>query len=53
MPDNRILGGWSEGGGAMMTQWTMDRTGNSQNVASTLLLSVFRDNNIISSRKVP
>ena len=37
----------------MMIQWTIDRTGNSQNVAHTLLLSAFRDNNIISSRKVP
>ena len=33
MPD-RIWGGGSKGGGAMiMTQWTVDRTGNSQNVA--------------------
>ena len=31
MPD-RIGGGGSEVG-AIMTQWTMDRTGNSQNVA--------------------
>ena len=34
MPIRICQGGGSEGGGAMMMiQWTMDRTGNSQNVA--------------------
>ena len=38
MPD-RIWGEGSEGGGAMMMiQWTMDRTGNSQNVADFCFL---------------